>query len=827
MTARMLSGLIAALALTSTLALAGNAWAISSPQVPSVPAADAIDVGLAIDPVVDPCGTSLRTIVCVLYEEVQTTIGNPPQAPSVPSVPSLPSSSVPDVNDLLPGISTDPCNDDPRTVLCPVSETVNETIANPPQPPNVGDLWPTVDTDPCNDDPQTILCPVWGTATETIDNLPPPPPVDTDPCGTHLRTIVCAVYLEATDMLGHAPDCLGDEPGGEATCIRNWFSQEFDGLVDCPSTDPTRFMTCLEAWARERAPSCAHAQVGACLKDELVSALPSETARCVAGGYDYCDDDNDGMANGEDDCDDEAGDPPTGCPDSDGDGVIDKEDQCPLEVGKPDTGCPDTDGDGIEDRYDACPRDHGLGRSDGCPDTDGDGVPDHQDQCPTQGGGGTSNGCPEIGPDPTQPEIPGDSANRDNPFAGNDDATEGDWGDGEYASCFDDGAGDGNYCPGDSGANPMEALVVREPSLNSLTDVEDALAGATGSTLDGDRRPNLQPNGAGWGLATQQSGFFGDGRFVNLGLTKLRRTVPWDVVLREQRKTSCDLDNAQGDQANHNEYVATRKFLTEASQLQGVDIQIAFERCKNSGEWDVIPSVAEYDEAVRAFRREFNDPSFRIMSYSAWNEPSHKDQPTSKVRRGNTYAGAKQAAWYWRHLKRACDNVLAADAGLKPCIPVAGDFNDPGTFHQKYFTEYKRGLAGRRPNVWGFHPYSTGRQRGGDPNRFKRFADHLPNRTNGEQPVIWITEAAGVYDAGFNDTRRPNSYVNDDLRYLLGDFIDDEDDITRFYYYGWKGPADDTFDSHMIAGKTDSANNDKRNYARDQYRIFKRAATGS
>jgi hypothetical protein len=51
--------------------------------------------------------------------------------------------------------------------------------------------------------------------------------------------------------------------------------------------------------------------------------------------------------------------------DTDGDGVTDSRDQCPNELGSPPTGCPDSDGDGVIDRDDVCPDEPGDG-ADGC-----------------------------------------------------------------------------------------------------------------------------------------------------------------------------------------------------------------------------------------------------------------------------------------------------------------------------------------------------------------------------------------------------------------------------------------------------------------------------
>jgi len=115
------------------------------------------------------------------------------------------------------------------------------------------------------------------------------------------------------------------------------------------------------------------------------------------------DEDEDGVPNGIDQCDDEAGTlERQGCPrkDSDGDGIEDKLDACPTVVGTASwQGCPmpDGDGDGIEDERDVCPSEPGVEKARGCPlkDRDKDEIEDDVDQCPDLAGPPERQGCPE------------------------------------------------------------------------------------------------------------------------------------------------------------------------------------------------------------------------------------------------------------------------------------------------------------------------------------------------------------------------------------------------------------------------------------------------
>ncbi len=132
---------------------------------------------------------------------------------------------------------------------------------------------------------------------------------------------------------------------------------------------------------------------GDLIPDKL-DACPDQAGLAALNG---CPDaDGDGIADKDDKCPNEKGTKELqGCPDRDGDGIADKDDQCPDQKGlKEFNGCPDTDGDGIPDKTDACPTQKGLPALQGCPDRDNDGVADNKDRCPDQAGPASNGGCP-------------------------------------------------------------------------------------------------------------------------------------------------------------------------------------------------------------------------------------------------------------------------------------------------------------------------------------------------------------------------------------------------------------------------------------------------
>lgn len=150
--------------------------------------------------------------------------------------------------------------------------------------------------------------------------------------------------------------------------------------------------------------------LGAAFGRVIPPRLPDESAVNCAPELEHTveecpdlDEDEDGVPNGIDLCDEEPGTlERQGCPrkDSDGDGIEDKLDACPDTVGTPAwQGCPmpDQDNDGIEDERDACPTEPGPEKSRGCPlkDRDNDDIEDDVDQCPDLPGPPERQGCPE------------------------------------------------------------------------------------------------------------------------------------------------------------------------------------------------------------------------------------------------------------------------------------------------------------------------------------------------------------------------------------------------------------------------------------------------
>jgi len=150
--------------------------------------------------------------------------------------------------------------------------------------------------------------------------------------------------------------------------------------------------------------------------------------------------------------------------DADGDGVADAEDSCPLQPGDP----ADSDGDGAGDACDACPDVPDPDRA----DTDWDGLGDACDVCPAvpdpdqadgdgDGAGDACDVCPDV-PDPDQADADGDGdGDACDPCPAHPRGEDAN-GDGWPDVCPDDWDGDGvpngqDNCP--TTANPEQQVV--------------------------------------------------------------------------------------------------------------------------------------------------------------------------------------------------------------------------------------------------------------------------------------------------------------------------------------------------------------------------------
>jgi hypothetical protein len=198
-----------------------------------------------------------------------------------------------------------------------------------------------------------------------------------------------------------------------------------------------------------------------------------------------------------------------------------------------------------------------------------------------------------------------------------------------------------------------------------------------------------------------------------------------------------------------------------AAQAAGVEPFITFAHSRVNPQ--KLPSVAEYRQAVRAFRKRYP----RVRTYAPWNEINHQSQPT--------FRSPERAAEFY--------NVLAAECG--GCTVLAADVLDQSGV-TGYLQRFKRRVQGS-PRLWGLHNYS-------DTNRF---------RDSGTREVlaavegdVWLTETGGIAKFGRSfpyDLQRQARAVRSMFRLARS-----SPRIKRLYVYNWTGaPRDARFDAGL------------------------------
>lgn len=214
--------------------------------------------------------------------------------------------------------------------------------------------------------------------------------------------------------------------------------------------------------------------------------------------------------------------------------------------------------------------------------------------------------------------------------------------------------------------------------------------------------------------------------------------------------------------------------------------------------FNYVPPQQNYVANVRAFKRTFP----RVRTFSAWNEPNFKWQPTRAAK-----AGPRRAA---------LNTFLLAKYVCAPgnvCQVVASDAaGGTGTSWRNYLAAYTAHLqalfADPRargvpfPAIWGFHPYGDV-ERQTDPKKSStgQFIDLAPRGRR-----IWITEAGSRVDtARTPDGRRLNDEQEqaDEVQYLVGRLSTSRAAIARVYYYSlcapsWLHSGPETFDAGLL-----------------------------
>jgi hypothetical protein len=314
---------------------------------------------------------------------------------------------------------------------------------------------------------------------------------------------------------------------------------------------------------------------------------------------------------------------------------------------------------------------------------------------------------------------------------------------------------------------PAASVPPGTPSAAVPPDLGGASVAAAGPSI------YLQPGHSGWGLSDQTGTTFDDSRFTDLGVTKVRLIVPYDLI--PQRGARPDLIQETDGWIG----AATRasKRILISFSYSGVDRSH-------------VPTVKEYSHAVRQFMARYP----QVKEFTPWNEPNFAGDALST----HPY----RAGQLWRNLNWRCQNV--------GCTVAAGDFADR-YFTPDYLTNYLNG-AGHLPPRWAWHAYQDGHQfspnGGSAPIRLNRFLKATTYK-NHAAPGVWLTEQGGRVSTGGDLTKYGLARANQDFAYMLT-LPNVSSRIRRFYAYQWKG--DGNWDSGLIDYQTDATRQMYRDY---------------
>jgi hypothetical protein len=238
------------------------------------------------------------------------------------------------------------------------------------------------------------------------------------------------------------------------------------------------------------------------------------------------------------------------------------------------------------------------------------------------------------------------------------------------------------------------------------------------------------------GISDNSPETFSDPRFRWLGMHVARLVVPYNIVRRSL------------------ELSWTNAWLLAAREHH-VKPLIVFQ--KDPIHPGHLPSVAEYEKAVKAFIALYP----WVTDYSAWNEENHYLQPTSR--------NPRRAADYFNVLNRDC----------RHCTVTAADVLDITNM-----TEWTRKFLryAHHPRYWGLHNYTD--LSAGESWRTAEFLRIVPGQ-------VWFTETGGVvwryehYNHSY--VVHSESYAAEVASHLIG-LANISGRVTRIYYYQWRVP---------------------------------------
>jgi hypothetical protein len=256
-----------------------------------------------------------------------------------------------------------------------------------------------------------------------------------------------------------------------------------------------------------------------------------------------------------------------------------------------------------------------------------------------------------------------------------------------------------------------------------------------------------------FGIADQKPEMFGDQRFKDLGITKARIQVPWDVM-------------------THPDQLAELDQWLAGAHAAGVQPLISFGHSRTDRR--ELPSPSRFKYEFRRFRARYP----WVDTFAAWNEANHCGEPTCHR--------ARLVGAYWKALRREC----------RSCTILAAELLDMPNMVSwvRQFRRYVR----TEPKAWGLHNYI-------DANRFRTSGTRrLLRAVKGD---VWLTEVGGlVYrrnrpKTGKNQVRlrESPSHAAKATDWLVERLLPISRRLTRVYLYQWNASTlRDTWDSALV-----------------------------
>lgn len=293
------------------------------------------------------------------------------------------------------------------------------------------------------------------------------------------------------------------------------------------------------------------------------------------------------------------------------------------------------------------------------------------------------------------------------------------------------------------------------------------------------------------GIGENNDALFADPLFAPLGIKHVRVVVSYDVVAAA----------ARGD----DELERVMRYLAGAG-AGGQEPLVAFEHARGDARACAeepslrqcrLPSDAEYERSVRAFRERFP----HVRAFTPWNEPNHQTQPTA--------SRPKAAARFSNIVARVCSG----------CTVVLGDVLDQAdsrlsarpTYRNttRWVRRFREALAVPR-DVCGVHNYS-------DVNRARFTGTRALMRALGCRRY-WLTETGGIVESR-GLAHDPDRQVRA-MRHLLRT-LGTEPLIERVYLYTWFGGVTSSWDSGLVLRRADGTT-----VARPAYELLRRTVAG-